>query len=179
MYSTALGGRRVYLSKAIANYFLDKAEEDGENLTPLKLIKLVYISHGWHLGFFKKPLIQEYVEAWEYGPVIADLYHSLKHYGAAKITDHLSTIVEKRNKLKRVVPTVEDYDTESFLDTIWEVYKENTAFSLSDSTHEDGSPWDTVVKRKKAEGDPKLNPIITDPEIQDYYEKKINEIRNH
>ena len=168
----------MYLSKAIANYFLERAEQEGEPLTPLKLIKLVYIAHGWHLGFFQKPLIQEYVEAWEYGPVIADLYHSIKVYGAGTITDLLSTIIEKRNKLRVVVPRIDDSETQSFLDTIWEVYKENSAFNLSDATHEKDSPWDKVMNDKKKNKDYKLNPIIKDDEIQRYYEEKIKEVRS-
>jgi hypothetical protein len=36
---------------AIANYFIDKALEDDRELTPMKLIKLVYLAHGWRDRF--------------------------------------------------------------------------------------------------------------------------------
>lgn len=48
---------KVYPACAVANYFIDKAEEDLIfDLTPLKLMKLVYISHGWCLAIYDVPL---------------------------------------------------------------------------------------------------------------------------
>ena len=47
----------------------------------MKVQKLVYFAHGWHLGITKKPLINEQVEAWPYGAVIPSLYDYLKQWG--------------------------------------------------------------------------------------------------
>lgn len=46
------GGSRVtpYTPQHVANFFLDRAEEEGFPLTQLKLMKLVYIAYGWHLA---------------------------------------------------------------------------------------------------------------------------------
>ena len=76
--------------KAVANYFLDCAKEDGESLTLLKLVKLVYLAHGWHLGLTGDPLIKENVEAWRYGPVVPSIYHDLKIFGNNAITRYAS-----------------------------------------------------------------------------------------
>ena len=70
----------MHSAKAIANYFLEKGWNEGIELSPLKLIKLVYLAHGWHLGFTENPLIADYVHAWTYGPVIPELYHEFKKY---------------------------------------------------------------------------------------------------
>jgi uncharacterized phage-associated protein len=86
-YRARLG---TYRAATVANYLLDLAEANGRKLTPLQLLKLVYISHGWSLGLRDKPLIHEAVEAWKYGPVIPDLYHELKQYGSAPITGKVS-----------------------------------------------------------------------------------------
>jgi uncharacterized phage-associated protein len=34
-------------ARAVANEFIRLAAEDGRTLTPLQIIKLVYIAHGW------------------------------------------------------------------------------------------------------------------------------------
>ena len=83
-------------SKAVANYFLDIAERDGKTLNPMKLQKLVYIAHGWHLAIRRRPLIRESVEAWKYGPVIADLYHEFKKFGNMPITERATEIKSSR-----------------------------------------------------------------------------------
>src|SRR5579871_2106878 len=64
----------------IARFFIEKAHQSGKDISPMKLIKLVYIAHAWNLAFYKKPLISESVQAWKYGPVIESLYHGFKHF---------------------------------------------------------------------------------------------------
>ena len=67
----------TYDVRAVANFFLDQAQEEGQKLDHMKLQKLAYIAHGWHLAITGEPLFHERVEAWPYGPVIPDLYHEL------------------------------------------------------------------------------------------------------
>jgi len=46
---------------AVANYLIGKAHSEGDRITVMKLLKLVYIAHGWSLGLTGKPLIGEEV----------------------------------------------------------------------------------------------------------------------
>ena len=48
--------------------------------TPMHMIKLVYLSHGWMLGLRERSLINEAVEAWRYGPVVPSVYHRFKSF---------------------------------------------------------------------------------------------------
>ena len=54
----------MYPSLVVSNFFINKSIEEGVELTPMKLLKLVYITHGWFLGYNDRPLIQEPLEAW-------------------------------------------------------------------------------------------------------------------
>ena len=36
----------------------------------VKVQKLLYYCHGWHLAFTGNPMFSERVEAWELGPVV-------------------------------------------------------------------------------------------------------------
>ena len=68
-----------YSSKAVANSFLDIAEAGNVNdISPMKLQKLVYYAHAWHLAFLGQPLIREEVQAWKFGPVIPDVYFNIQ-----------------------------------------------------------------------------------------------------
>jgi uncharacterized phage-associated protein len=47
----------------------------------MKLIKTVFIAHGFYLASKDKPLVNEFVQAWKYGPVIDSVYHEFKGLG--------------------------------------------------------------------------------------------------
>ncbi len=72
---------------AIANYFVRKSLDSGIPVTPMKLVKLVYVAHGWYLGLTGEPLIAEGVQAWKYGPVVPSVYDKFKMYGGSAITE--------------------------------------------------------------------------------------------
>ena len=52
----------MYSSKAIANFFLDRGMDDDIEISPMKIIKLVYIAHGYHLAVTDVALIEDYVQ---------------------------------------------------------------------------------------------------------------------
>lgn len=144
---------------AIANYFIRKAAEEGVPLSPMKLIKLVYIAHGWHLAITGKPLIREPIEAWKYGPVIESLYHAFKRYGNANLP------------LSAEVPNAaikDDPDLKKLLDKVWDSYSKYTAAQLSTLTHRPGTPWKTVY-------DPvSFYTVISDDVIEKHYKEIID-----
>ena len=134
--------------KAIANYFLELARGEGVGLSPLKLIKLVYIAHGWHLGLSGEPLITEHPQAWKYGPVIPSLYHEFKIYGSEPITRLATELVEDVDTgwsfdTQQVSPLsrTKHAETCKFLDQVWHAYKGCTGLQLSKLTHQSGTPW--------------------------------------
>src|ERR1700740_211534 len=66
----------------VARYFLAIVDEDaGDNMTHLKLQKLLYYAQGFYLAmhaggsFFAEP-----IEAWDHVPVVPQIYQAFKHY---------------------------------------------------------------------------------------------------
>ena len=89
----------AYPTKAVANYFIDLANAKKIQITPMKLQKLIYFAHGWHLAIIGEPLIDECVQAWSYGPVIDSIYHEFKEYGSGPIKRHARSyhVVDEHN----------------------------------------------------------------------------------
>jgi len=73
-------------SAVVANNLLGLAKADNRGLTPLKLVKLVYLCEGWSLALRDKSIIREEVEAWQYGPVIPELYAKIRQFKATPVT---------------------------------------------------------------------------------------------
>lgn len=143
-----------YNSETIANYFIKKHSEYGE-LTPMKLIKLVYIAYGWYLTTFdNKRLLSEQPQAWRYGPVFPTLYNSLRSFGRNFVKEPISTYKSE---------TINKDDAE-FLDKIWSIYGEKDGIYLSALTHKEGTPWSLAYPRGE-------NVVIPDELIKEHYSK--------
>ena len=160
----------TYNPKAVANWFLDRAEFDGETLSPMKLQKLVYLAHGWRLGLRGEPLLNEEVQAWDYGPVVSSLYHEFKDFGASPITRRaISMEMGPGGEWRAVTPGVPptDKDEIALLERIWEVYRGYSGSQLSTMTHKAGSPWSITRDRM----DKRLrSTVISNTEIQEGFE---------
>jgi uncharacterized phage-associated protein len=126
-------------SRTIANFLLKKADVSGNPLTPMQLLKLVYIAHGWNLGFYGRPLIRDEVQAWQYGPVIPRLYNKVKDFRDQPVKGPL---------LADTVDTMTEIDRD-LLDQVWHVYGEMSGPALSRLTHAPGTPWALTYKPGK------------------------------
>jgi uncharacterized phage-associated protein len=156
-----------YSSIAVANNFIDLACQSCDNsLTPMKLQKLVFYSHGWYLALSGQPLIIEKVEAWKYGPVIPAVYHKFKDYGNDQVSKPAEVYEIKDGKLTIEIPKVDDdQGTIALIKRIWESYGKYTGVQLSNATHSPGTPWHTVWEvdgGKLAQGVPIPNQLIAD-----------------
>jgi len=142
----------MYTAEAIANYFLDKSEQSDSSINLMELQRLVYFAHGWYLGLESKPLINEPIQAWSFGPVIYQLYRDFKEFGLDPIQGRAKSL---GSDLKLYEPSIEmekeDDDeakyTKGFLDRIWEIYGQYTYIQLSNLSHEKGSPWHKVCMK--------------------------------
>lgn len=134
---------RPYDARAIANFLLDIAETRKLELTQLSLLKLLYFAHGWYLAKTGSPLVKQEFEAWEYGPVIKVIRDEFKPFGKKPIKARAYKLDLYKNQRVLVEPILATQD-ENFVREIFDAYHVYDAWSLSNMTHEKGSPWDVV-----------------------------------
>jgi uncharacterized phage-associated protein len=159
-----------YQPKQIANFFIRKGVEENNHLNPMQVIKMTYIAHGWYLAFTDKPLINELVEAWKFGPVIYSLYHKLKHYYNNPITEEIKVDVLAQKAFEQ------DTEIQRFLGSIWDKYKKYTGYQLSILTHAQNTPWAETIKPFKQTGYLPSNLIIDDELIKRHYKDKLKAV---
>ncbi|NIX76780.1 Panacea domain-containing protein [Microvirga terricola] len=149
----------MYSAIIIADEILKIAKAKGASLTPLQLMKLVYIAHGWSLALLRRDLFGDRIEAWKFGPVIPDLYQATKHFGRNVIPPELIANT----------PSGVDTDTKVFLEDVFQKYGHLSGYALSSLTHKSGTPWDQVYR----EGIMGIE--IPDNLIRTHYEKLLHE----
>lgn len=131
-----------YDARAVANFFLEK-----DRPTQMKLHKLVYYAHGWHLGYRAGPLLDETLEAWRYGPVVPSIYREFGSYGSDPI-DRLALAFDPRSETLFSAPAVDPSDrfVRDLLARVWDVYGGYSGAQLSALTHAAASPW-SITRR--------------------------------
>ena len=117
----------------ITDFFLSLCEpEAGDTISNLKMQKLLYYAQGFHLALYNESLFPEKIKAWQYGPVVEEIYNEYREYNSGAIP-----------KPRRINTKVFDEEKISFLKEIYQVYGQYSALRLMQLTHSE-SPWNTT-----------------------------------
>lgn len=161
---------------AVANEFLDlQAIDPGyPPIDQMKIQKLVFYAHAWHLGHTDKALFDEDVFAWPWGPVVPPIYYDFREFVRDPIVGKKASIITRTGPgpldVRFVVPSITDGNIKEFLRKVWDVHKKFTGVQLSNATHNPGEPW-TVIKDKYVSLETK--PIIPNDLIAGIFAAKV------
>lgn len=136
----------------IAKYLLKK---EGY-ISLVQTIKLCYIAYGYVAGIYKEKLFKEKIYAFQYGPAINELYEKLKERNKhvhkipkiadAFLVDELSLDEDVEDKeLEKIKPKHKEV-----LDFIYSRYSHLSGMTLSEFTHQRGTPWRDCVGKDKS-----------------------------
>lgn len=115
----------------IANKLLFLADDgNGELMSNMKLQKMLYYQQGYHLALFDKPLFEEDLEAWMYGPVVPVVYEHYKINGSKGIQPEKS-VIKLTNK------------EEALFNEVYRIYGIYSATGLMNLSHSE-KPWNSV-----------------------------------
>lgn len=151
------GIKSPYKAENVANYLIflasqENQEKEREGVTNLKLQKVLYFAQAYYLAKLGRPIFSEKLEAWEYGPVVPEVYRKLKRNGSKPIIleEDKSTLAEEDKEI---------------LKKVWDTFGGYSASRLVDIVHAH-TPW--------KEANASTNKIISHKAIKDYYSSLLN-----
>lgn len=127
----------------VANFFITLGQQQADNnigdqVSNLRLQKLLYFAQGCHLARYGMPLFDDEVCAWPLGPVVPEVYSQYKQYG------------------KSGIPADEPFDPEvltpdefALLLDVARKYDKFSTSKLISMTHQAGTPWAQTEKNKE------------------------------
>lgn len=137
----------------IANFYVQLSQDLPEgDITNLKLNKLCYYAQGWSLVRLGRPLFDDEIQAWKYGPVIPSVYHTYKVCGENPIAEPASRFDEA------------EFDTDelNLLIDVYMTYGKYSPGQLVSMTHAAGGPWAEVFEEMQ-------NHVISVAAMQKYF----------
>ena len=148
----------IDMAKAIdvANFFVDMANCDPDDcMTNLRVNKLLYFAQAWSLVRLGRPLFDEDIQAWTYGPVVPSVYQAFKACGRERI----------QSVFGDYSADVFSGDELSLLLDVLNEYGKYTSPALVGITHKEGSPWREVFT-------PNANRVIGQEALRDYFRQE-------
>lgn len=146
-----------YDVRCVANALIKMAYEDEsrEQMTNMKLQKLLYYEQAYHLARFGTPLFDDDIEAWQYGPVVPSVYDAFSASGRKPLEPDYDLGIEGMS----------DEEANVFFN-VYDIFSQYSAYGLMGMTHNE-EPW-LNARRPLGRGN-----VIPKDVIMDYFVKRI------
>ena len=145
-------------AKDVARIFAYMSREyTGKDIPNTSLNKLLYFAQGHMLARTGKPLFENAIDAWQFGPVVPVVESNYR-----KIIQR-----EAENGIDDIEITPEEMET---VCDVWAEYGEKKANELVAITHEAGTPWSLTYQSGEK------NRHIPVEVIKEYFERPENKL---
>ncbi len=144
-------------------YVIFYFNEKGVSVTNLKLQKLMYFMEGLYMGITDENfLYDDEFYAWTFGPVCKRLYDYYKKFESNEIS-----LDEDEKKFVTEIPEL----NRIFIESLFKIFGNWSAYDLVELTHEEGSPWSLVYVSEEETDD---NIIVPKLDTKKWLRKKLN-----
>lgn len=128
----------AYRALDVANFLVYLMSDSYDDLSNMKLNKILYYAQGHYLQKYGKPLFSDRILAFQHGPLIKSVYEKYKPYYDRPISDYDISETD-----------VIEPDDKNFLLDIARRYGRYTAATLRNMTHRPKSPWSMVDEHEE------------------------------
>lgn len=124
----------MYRAITVAKYIIKRCNKNSIIISNLKLQKILYFIQAEFLVATGMPCFEEVIEAWDFGPVVPDVYYKYRVYGSASIpcvdnNEYLAINESDINMLNEIIDECAQY----------------SAYQLVNITHRQ-DPWINAYK---------------------------------
>lgn len=167
------GAAMLYSAIDISKYVINRSYDINFRISNLELQKILYYIQAAFLVEKNKSCFGEKILAWEYGPVIREVYDEYKVCGRSRIPRQNESKKPVFNfetfevKLKSVSLNIDEMD-KIIINKILDAYSDVTdPFELVRKTHSE-DPW----KKGRASG------VISEDDMKVYYSNNLDKLYN-
>lgn len=147
----------------VAKLLIELAEQDRdvdqEPMTHMRLQKLLYYVQGWSIARLGVKAFDDHIEAWEHGPVVPTLYHTLKASGKQPVTSD------------QLGDEPIDPEMRSFVASVWADYRSHSTIRLRNMTHAE-SPWKDAWEKRNMPN--RCQETISEDALREYFSETSN-----
>lgn len=124
----------MYRALDLAKYIVTKCINDGKPISNLQLQKILYYIQQEFLNTHNRAAFSDEIQAWQFGPVVPNVYYHFCGFGSMKITRNFEEF------------SIENARDRSLIDEIVENKRELPPWELVRETHKKNGAWDKVYQ---------------------------------
>lgn len=136
----------LYNASDVAKYVLKKCTDDGSPISNLQLQKILFFLQRDFLMQEDRQLFRDDIEAWQFGPVVPNVYYDYCSYGANSIT-------KPNDSYKGLLSNAD----KKIADPIIESKQNKYPWDLVEETHKPDGAWAYIYAN--GEGNHKIIPV--------------------
>lgn len=125
-----------YKAMDIARYIVNKCVEDNRPVSNLQLQKILYYVQINFMRLLSEPAFDDEIEAWQYGPVVPEVYYEFADCGG---TDIYRTYPSAQNLFR-------NNNEKQIVDKVITLCLRLNPWELVERTHRPNTPWARVYK---------------------------------
>lgn len=123
----------MYEAIELAKYIVTKCVKDKEPISNLQLQKILFFIQKSFLQDYDRTAFDDVIEAWQFGPVVPEVYYRFCGYGAMPIS-----MEYEHDEI--------NIDDEYIIDKIVEEKRVLKPWALVEATHKKGGAWDQIYR---------------------------------
>ena len=145
----------TYSALDVARYIINYNNRQGYSISNLRLQKLLYFVQAFFLIHPNKDCVcfSDKIEAWDFGPVVPNVYKEFKHFGSADIPPVNHFVIRDKDNffdskvLKYSDATITDQD-KILIESVIERFASYTTSEMVELTHCQ-TPWKQAFEHGK------------------------------
>lgn len=125
----------MYHALDLAKYIVTKCIDDEKPISNLQLQKILYYVQREFLTRYNQAAFSDDIEAWQFGPVVPNVYYHFCGFGSMKIARNFDSfsLLSKRDQ--------------TLIDEIVEQKRELYPWDLVSETHKPNGAWDQIYRK--------------------------------
>ncbi|MFW6024951.1 MAG: Panacea domain-containing protein [Candidatus Woesearchaeota archaeon] len=123
---------KPYSALDVAKYVINKSAVENCPINNLQLQKILFFLQRKYLVENSRVLFTDEIQAWQFGPVVPEVYYHYCGFGSMAITMNYEINI--------------DADDASQIDTVVEEKRCKNPWDLVEETHSEGKAWNTVYR---------------------------------
>lgn len=130
----------MYDVQDVAEYVITYSEDKDYGISNLKLQKILYLIQAYFLMQTKKPCFSEEIEAWDFGPVIPEVYRRYKQFGSTDIQVRCLNLEKVQKRFRK--------EDRKRIDAVIDKFADFSTANLTILT-QNQAPWNEAFDRKE------------------------------